>query len=103
MIDNLIKVEGTGSNFVTSLVSRPADGSSTISAQLTIGEVDSDHMDVQSAVQLPVSKNGWDSHWLVSLDDGGIIGPDKLMIRASKVNQLKVVFDSGYTMSQVPE
>ncbi len=103
VIDNLIEVEGTGSNFVTSLVSRPADDSGTISTQLTIGEVVSDHIDVQAAAQLPVSKNGWDSHWLVSLDGSGIIGPDNLVIRASKGTQLKVVFDSGYTMSQVPE
>lgn len=103
VIDNLIKVEGTGSNFVTSLVSRPVESSGTVFTKLTIGEVDSDYLDVQSAAQLPVSKNGWDSHWLVSLDEGGIIGPDKLVIRASKDNQLKVIFDSGYTMSQVPE
>ncbi|KAI1794122.1 acid protease [Ganoderma leucocontextum] len=103
VIDNLIAVQDSGANFVTSLVSRPVDGSDTILAQLTIGEVVSDHVDVQSAVQLPVSKNGWDSHWLVSLDDSGIIGPDNLAIRASEGTKLKVVFDSGYTMSQVSD
>ncbi|PIL36176.1 hypothetical protein GSI_01836 [Ganoderma sinense ZZ0214-1] len=103
VIDNLIEVEGTGSNFVTSFVSRPVDGSGAVSTQLTIGEVVSDHIDVQTATQLPISKNGWDSHWLVSLDDSGVIGPDNLVVRASKGTQLKVVFDAGYTMSQVPE
>lgn len=103
VIDNLIEVEGTGSNFVTSLVSRPVDGSGTVSTQLTIGEVVADHIDVQTEAQLPVSKNGWDSHWLVSLDDSGIIGPDNLAIKASQGTRLKVVFNSGYTMSQVPE
>ena len=103
VIDNLIEVEGTGSDFVTSLVSRPVDGSGTVSTQLTIGEVVSDHIDVQTATQLPISKNDWDSHWLLSLDESGVIGPDNLVVRASRDTQLKVIFDAGYTMSQVPE
>ncbi|TBU56368.1 aspartic peptidase domain-containing protein [Dichomitus squalens] len=102
VIDNLIALQGSGSEYVTTLISRPNNDSDVISTQLTVGEVLSDYEDVHVANRLDVSKSGWDSHWMVALDDGGIVSPDGKMVKASEGTQLKVVFDSGYTMAQVP-
>ncbi|KAI0329449.1 acid protease [Cubamyces sp. BRFM 1775] len=102
-LDRLFRQTTSLPTYISILLGRSNDPDSTIPGQLTIGEVLSNYSDVTKSPQLPIQRIDWDQHWMVALDKGGIIGPDGQPIQASVDSELKVIFDSGYTLPQVPK
>ncbi|KAI0775707.1 aspartic peptidase domain-containing protein [Trametes elegans] len=102
-LDRLFQQTDSLQSYVSILLGRSNDPDSPIPGQLTIGEVLPEYDAVTASPQLPVERIDWNQHWMVALDKGGIIGPDGEPIRASVDKRLKVIFDSGYTLPQVPK
>ncbi len=102
-LDRLFQQATSLPSYISILLGRSNDPDSPIPGQLTIGEVLPDYSDVTSSPQLPIERVDWEQHWMVALDKGGIVGPDGKPIKASVDKQLKVIFDSGYTLPQVPK
>ncbi|KAJ8453482.1 hypothetical protein ONZ51_g13572 [Trametes cubensis] len=102
-LDRLFRQTTSLPTYISILLGRSNDPDSTIPGQLTIGEVISNYSEVTRSPQLPIQRIDWDQHWMVALDKGGIIGPDDQPIQASVGKELKVIFDSGYTLPQVPK
>lgn len=80
--------------------------------QITIGEVIEGYEEVAEQPKLPalVDGSGLNQHWMTLLDSNGIIGPDgnrinttssKSNLTEGKSDQLRVVFDSGFSFPQV--
>ncbi|KIK66176.1 hypothetical protein GYMLUDRAFT_961605 [Collybiopsis luxurians FD-317 M1] len=83
------------------------------SGQITIGEVIPEYEKVTQQAKLPalVDSTGLNQHWMTVLNSNGIIGPDGKQLNTTstsedrsqgKNDQLRVVFDSGFTFPQVP-
>jgi len=106
-------------NFMTFLLSRDgsAEGSDSVEgypAQLTIGTVTSGLEAILDAPKLPALHDQFSplaQHWLTLLDANGIIGPDGQRIQtqtsipnptAGTPDQLHVMFDSGFSIPQLP-
>ncbi|KAI0823632.1 aspartic peptidase domain-containing protein [Trametes gibbosa] len=102
-LDRLFRQTTSLPSFISILLGRSDDPDSAVPGQLTIGEVLPDYSDVTLSPSLPIERVDWNQHWMVALDKGGIIGPDGQAIKASEDKQLKVIFDSGYTLPQVPK
>ncbi|KAL7281692.1 hypothetical protein ACG7TL_005010 [Trametes sanguinea] len=102
-LDRLFRQTASLPNYISILLGRSNDPDSIVPGQLTIGEVLEEYDDVKSSPQLPIERIDWDQHWMVALDKGGVIGPDGQPIAASVNKQLNVIFDSGYTLPQVPK
>ncbi|CDO77319.1 hypothetical protein BN946_scf184775.g9 [Trametes cinnabarina] len=102
-LDRLFRQTTSLPTYISILLGRSNDPDSDIPGQLTIGEVLEEYEDVKTSPQLPIERIDWDQHWMVSLDKSGIIGPDGKPIAASVTKQLNVIFDSGYTLPQVPK
>ncbi|KAI0645685.1 aspartic peptidase domain-containing protein [Trametes meyenii] len=102
-LDRLFKQTPSLPSYISILLGRSNDPDSTVPGQLTIGEVLPQYNDVTSSPQLPIERVDWNQHWMAALDKGGIIGPDGQPVKASVNKRLKVIFDSGYTLPQVPK
>ncbi|KAI0374041.1 acid protease [Pilatotrama ljubarskyi] len=102
-LDRLFRQTTSLPTYISILLGRSNDPDSIIPGQLTIGEVLTEYDDIKASPQLPIERIDWDQHWMVALDKSGIIGPDGQPITASVNRQLKVIFDSGYTLPQVPK
>ena len=100
-------------NFITILLGRDDDPSDKFPGDLTVGEVVPGYEAVSSQPKLPVSQvavnDQSDQHWQTLLDADGVIGPDgksidiKTQVQAtSNKKQLTAVFDSGFSLPQVP-
>ncbi|EKM51672.1 uncharacterized protein PHACADRAFT_261953 [Phanerochaete carnosa HHB-10118-sp] len=100
-------------NFLTILLGRDDDPSDNFPGDLTVGEILPGYDAITSQPKLnvslvPVNDEG-NQHWQTLLDAGGIIGPDGKAIdvetaveSTSNKNQLTAVFDSGFSLPQVP-
>ncbi|KAI0632395.1 acid protease [Trametes polyzona] len=112
VLDRIFTQNATAANFLTILLNREGDPQSPATGQLTISEVLSNYSKVTSMPKLPVTKvhklTDEDQHWQVYTDVNGIIGPDGKPIEIESIvpkapdGQLVVVFDSGFTLPQVP-
>ncbi|EIW74697.1 acid protease [Coniophora puteana RWD-64-598 SS2] len=101
-------------NYITLLLNRQNDPASTnVTGQFTIGEIVPGYEAISNMPQVAIEKvyklTDQDQHWQVLTDkDKGIIGPDGQPIQADSIvpkapdGQLVAVFDSGYTLPQVP-
>ena len=83
-----------------------------MTSTFTIGEVISGQDSITSQPQLsvPSANLPQNNHWVVSVDQNGIIGPDGNPVNATTVvqgtknkNQLTAMMDTGYTFPQVPK
>ena len=103
-------------NFISVLLSRPNDTHETYTGELTIGEILPEFHNISNQPKVPVSvlesKIALAQHFSVLLDPDGIIGPDgnaiKITSNASRApshdqSQLQVVFDTGFSLPQLPE
>jgi hypothetical protein len=83
---------------------------------MTISEVLPQYSNVTNQPKVPItvlqSNYSEDQHWSVLLDKAGIIGPDGNVIELTSnatyapthdPNQLVAIFDTGFTLPQVPE
>lgn len=102
----------TSQNYMTMLLDRISAANQTFKGQMTISEVIPGYEKIFDMPKLAVDKvhklTDADQHWQTFTDDYGVIGPDGEAIKIESIvpkapdNQLVVVFDSGYTLPQVP-
>ncbi|KAI0771200.1 acid protease [Trametes elegans] len=112
VLDRIFSQNTTSANYLTLLLNREIGGSSTTTGQLTISELLPQYKDIANMPKLPVTKvhrlTDEDQHWQVLTDANGVLGPDGAPIKVDSIvpsapdDQLVVVFDSGFTLPQVP-
>ena len=112
MLDRIFTQNTTSANYLTVLLNREGDPNSPATGQLTISEPLPQYTNITSMPKLPVTKvhklTDEDQHWQVLTDVNGIIGPDGQPIAVDSIvpsapdGQLVAVFDSGFTLPQVP-
>lgn len=95
-------------NFLTILLGRSDDTDHPYPGDITVGDVLTDYENITSQPKLPIieDKDSSGQHWQTLLDKDGIIGPDGQAIPVQSVvqglEQLVVVFDTGFSLPQVP-
>jgi len=112
-LDNIFHQNTSTSNFITWMFDRTNDPlEQHMTSTFTIGEVISGQDSITSQPQLsvPSANLPQNNHWVVSVDQNGIIGPDGNPVNATTVvqgtknkNQLTAMMDTGYTFPQVPK
>ena len=103
-------------NFISVLLSRPNDTHEAYTGEMTISEILPEFQNISSQPKVPVSvlqsSLSLDQHFSVLLDPNGIIGPDGKAIKTTSnasfapshnASQLQVVFDTGFTLPQLPK
>ena len=112
VLDRIFTQNTTTANYLTVLLNREGDPNSPATGQLTISEPLSQYTNITSMPKLPVTKvhklTDEDQHWQVLTDVNGILGPDNQPIQVKSIvpsapkGQMVAVFDSGFTLPQVP-
>jgi len=112
VLDRIFSQNTTSANYLTILLDRLGDTADNITGTLTISEIAPGYEKISSMPKLAVDKvhklTDADQHWQVYTDVNGVIGPDGQPIKVESIvpsapdDQLVVVFDSGYTLPQVP-
>ena len=112
VLDRIFSQNTTSANYLTVLLNRLGDPDSPSTGQLTIAETLPQYSNITSMPKLSVTKvhklTDEDQHWQVYTDANGVIGPDGNPISVDSIvpsapdGQLVVVFDSGFTLPQVP-
>jgi hypothetical protein len=115
-IDRIFSQNTSIPNFISVLLSRPNDTREPYTGEMTISEVLPEFQNISSQPKVPVSvlqsKIEVDQHFSVLLDANGIIGPDGNAIKTTtnasaapnhNPQQLQIVFDTGFTLPQLPE
>ena len=115
-IDRIFRQNTSVPNFITVLLSRPDDTRETYTGELTISEILPEFQNVsnQPKVSVSVLQSSLlpDQHFSVLLDPDGIIGPDGNAIKTTStatyapshnLSQLQVIFDTGFSLPQLPK
>ena len=112
VLGRIFSLNTTSANYLTVLLNRLDDPDSPATGHLTISEPLSQYTNITSMPKLSVEKvhklTDEDQHWQVYTDANGVIGPDGNPIDVDSIvpsapdGQLVVVFDSGFTLPQVP-
>ncbi|PCH43782.1 acid protease [Wolfiporia cocos MD-104 SS10] len=107
-LNSIFRQNTSTPNFITILLGRDEDDAHPFPGDLTVGEVLPDYENITSQPKLTVAQDA-DSgaqHWQALVDKDGVIGPDGQPIEVQSVveglDQLVAVFDSGFTLPQVP-
>lgn len=113
VLDRIFRQNTSTPNYLTILLGRDDDPSDVFPGDLTVGELLPGYESVTSQPKLNVTQVSVndlaDQHWQTLLDANGVIGPDGKAIdietvvsSTSNKKQLTAVFDSGFTLPQVP-
>jgi hypothetical protein len=115
-LDRIFGQNTSAPNFISVLLNRPNDTHEAYTGEMTISEVLPLFQNISSQPKIPVtvlqSNLSDDQHFSILLDPDGIIGPDgkaiKITSNASYApnhdsHQLQVVFDTGFSMPQLPQ
>ncbi|EMD40138.1 hypothetical protein CERSUDRAFT_112356 [Gelatoporia subvermispora B] len=116
VLDRIFTKNTSTPNYITILLGRAEDPLDDFPGDLTVGEVLPGYENITSQPKLDVSLvslsnaiNQQNQHWQALLDEDGVIGPDGKSVdvktsvqTTSNKNQLTVVFDTGYSLPQVP-
>jgi len=112
-LDNIFTQNTSSPNFITVLLGRSDEPENPFPGDLTVGETLPQYSNVTSQPKLPVTSNPSDDtgnqHWQVLLDaqgafiDGVNIPMTTVVQSTSNVNQATAVFDSGFSLPQVPK
>ncbi|TCD70766.1 hypothetical protein EIP91_001796 [Steccherinum ochraceum] len=112
VLDRIFSQNSTSANYLTILLDRIGDTAENVTGTLTISEIAPGYEKISSMPKLSVDMvhklTDADQHWQTYTDVNGVIGPDGQPIQIDSIvpsapdNQLVVVFDSGYTLPQVP-
>lgn len=112
VLNRIFSQNSTSANYMTLLLSRESAANQSFTGQLTISELVPGFESITSMPKLTVETvhklTDEDQHWQAYTDAHGVIGPDGQPIDVDSIvpkspdNQLVVVFDSGYTLPQVP-
>ena len=114
-LDNIFRQNLTTPNYVTFLLDRQNDKGQKYPGAMTIAEVLPQYSNISNQPKVPVtvlqSSIATNQHWSILLDKDGIIGPDGNVIKITSnataapthdSTQLVAVFDTGFTLPQVP-
>ena len=115
-IDRIFRQDTSVPNFASFLLDRPNDTQAAYTGEMTISQVLPMFQNISSQPKVPVSvlQSGLNAsqHFSVLLDSDGIIGPDgnpiKMTSNASLApnhnpHQLQILFDTGFSMPQLPK
>jgi hypothetical protein len=115
-IDRIFRQDTSIPNFISVLLSRPNDTHETYTGELTISEILPEFQSISNQPKVPVSvlqsRYSHDQHFSILLDSDGIIGPDGKAIKTTSnatyapshdQSQLQIVFDTGFSLPQLPE
>ena len=112
VLNRIFSQNTTTANYLTLLLGRESPINQTFTGQLTISEIVPGFEAIEKMPKLTVETvhklTDEDQHWQTYTDAFGLIGPDGQPINVDSIvpkspdNQLVVVFDSGYTLPQVP-
>jgi len=115
VLDRIFQQNVSSPNILTVLLGRSNDPAEMYPSNITMGNVLQGLEVVTSQPRVPVTSlqplGATDQHWQVLLDDeDGIVGPDGQPIQVqSKIHgtqnpkQLTAIFDTGFSLPQVPE
>lgn len=115
IVDRIFRQNTSSPNFITALLGRSDDPDHPFPGSFSVGEVIAGYENVTNQPKLSVTSvtkgNSGNQHWQVLIDPDGIIGPDGKPIDGydSKVsttkdkNQLTAIFDTGFSLPQVPK
>lgn len=112
-LDRIFQQNTSTPNYITVLLGRADDPKDDLPGDLTIGEILSGYENIASQPKLNVTvlpnTESDGQHWQTLLDADGVIGPDGKSVdittgveSTSNDRQLTVVFDTGYSLPQVP-
>ncbi|CCM06639.1 uncharacterized protein FIBRA_08920 [Fibroporia radiculosa] len=112
VLDRIFQQNASSANYMTILLNRLDDPTSPSTGQMSISEIVPGYENITSMPKLSVEMvhklTDLDQHWQTYTDVNGVIGPDGNPIEVESIvpsapdGQLVVVFDSGYTLPQVP-
>ena len=113
VLDRIFQQNVSAPNILTVLLGRSNDPAELYSGEITVGEILPGYENITNEPHVPVTADpplqSADQHWQVLLDENGIIGPDGNPIQVQTIvqgtqnrNQLTVMFDTGYSLPQVP-
>jgi hypothetical protein len=115
-IDRIFSQDTSIPNFISVLLNRPNDTREPYTGEMTISEILPEFQNISSQPKVPVSvlssENDGNQHFSVLLDANGIIGPDGNAIKTTSnaplapnhnSQQLQIVFDTGFSLPQLPE
>jgi hypothetical protein len=131
VLDRIFKQNTSTPNYLTVLMGRYDDPTDTFPGDLTVGSVLPGYENVNNQPQLAVTTGSCphaftiliiilflsvstiesgNQHWQTLLDADGVLGPDNNPLSlstevqsTSNSKQLTVVFDTGYSLPQVPK
>lgn len=112
VLNRIFSQNTTSANYLSLLLDRKSRVNQTFTGQLTISETVPGYENILTMPKLEVDKvhklTDEDQHWQTVTDEYGVIGPDgqpikvKSIVPSAPKNKLVAVFDSGYTLPQVP-
>ena len=115
-LDRIFSQNTSIPNFMSVLLSRPNDTHETYTGEMTISEILPEFQNISNQPKVPVSilqsNISFDQHFSVLLDPDGIIGPDGKAIKTTSnaslapphnQSQLQIIFDTGFSLPQLPE
>lgn len=112
VLSRIFSQNTTTANYLTIMLDRLGDPGNVLTGQLTVAEVVPGFENITNMPKLEVDKvhklTDEDQHWQTYTDVNGIIGPDgqpisvKSIVPSAPKGRLVAVFDSGYTLPQVP-
>ena len=116
-IDRIFRQNTSLPNFISVLLNRPDDPHAEYTGEMTVSEVLPAFQNITNQPKVPVSvllsRLSPIQHFSVLLDSDGIIGPDGKAIKVTSnatlapthdqdPDQLTVVFDTGFSLPQLP-
>ncbi|KZT09220.1 acid protease [Laetiporus sulphureus 93-53] len=112
VLDRIFQQNASSSNYLTILLNREGDPASPSTGQVSISDIVPGYETIESMPKLLLEHvhklTDLDQHWQAYTDVDGVIGPDGNPIKVDSIvpsapdGQLVAVFDSGYTLPQVP-
>ncbi|CAL1707657.1 unnamed protein product [Somion occarium] len=111
VVDHIFKLNSSTPNFISIILGRSDDPDDKYPGDLTIGEIIDGYENITSQPKLEVFdvKANGGQHWQTLIDAKGILGPDgqpvnvTSRVKGGSKNRLNAIFDTGFTMSQVPQ
>jgi hypothetical protein len=114
VLDRIFQQNVSAPNFLTVLLGRSNDPTNKYPGDITVGEILQGLENVTSQSREPVTTlqnpDAANQHWQVLLDENGIIGPDGQPIQvqtrvqgSQSPKQLTAIFDTGFSLTQVPQ
>lgn len=112
VVDRIFRQNTSTPNYISFLLGRSGDPTEPFPGDITIGQPLEPYGNITSQPKLTVTQaegGASGQHWQTLLDKNGIIGPDgqpisvESGVKGAPKDQLTVIFDSGFSLPQVPK